>query len=443
MSRPLYSVNSLVRYIKGTLDHDQNLQSILVKGEVSNFTNHRSGHWYFSLKDNKAKISCVMFSSYASRCKMLLKEGMKVIVTASVSMYEASGTTQLYVTGVQLDGLGDLFLQLEAVKEKMRLEGCFDEAHKKPLPMYPMSIAVISAKTGAAIQDILTTISRRWPICEVKVYPSLVQGAAASKNLIENLNLADANGHDVILLARGGGAIEDLWCFNEESVARCVYAMKTVIVTGVGHETDTTLVDFVSDARAATPTAAAELITPDIEEVRSSLKETKNRMIQDIRHIYLHHKQQFTQIKENRFLKDPMSYIMKEQMTLAMHVQSLGKVEGYLQTQRTAWKDAAHVLGVASERIFNENTKKVLRQKDTLVYAMKQFEHKQSLQYANMLSLLDAYSPLKILERGYAITYQDDHIIKSVSDIQQGDTIKVRMQDGFLHANVEKKEELV
>ena len=192
MSKVMYSVAGLVKYIKGSLDHDVNLQSILVKGEVSNFTNHRSGHWYFSLKDNKAKISCVMFSSYACRCKMLLKEGMKVIVSASVSMYEASGTTQLYVTAVQQDGLGDLFLQLEEVKNRMRLEGCFDEERKKPLPAYPMNIAVITAKTGAAIQDILTTISRRWPICEVHVYPSLVQGISATKNLIENLEKADA-----------------------------------------------------------------------------------------------------------------------------------------------------------------------------------------------------------------------------------------------------------
>ena len=442
MSKPLYSVASLVKYIKGTLDHDMNLQSILVKGEVSNFTNHRSGHWYFSLKDKKAKISCVMFSSYACRCKMLLKEGMKVIVTASVSMYEASGTTQLYVTAVQLDGIGDLFLQLEAVKEKMRLEGCFETSHKKELPLYPMKIGVITAKTGAAIQDILTTISRRWGVCEVQVYPSLVQGAAASKNLIENLEKADQDGHDVILLARGGGAIEDLWCFNEESVARCVFAMKTVIVTGVGHETDTTLVDYVSDARAATPTAAAELITPDIQEVLSGLQETKNRMLQDMRHLYLRQKQQFTQIKEHHYLKDPMSYILREQMTLAMHVQGLSRVEGYLHTQRTAWKDKAHALGMASERITSENEKRLQSQSDILQYTMKQYQNKQQESYAKVLSLLDAYSPLKILKRGYAITYRDDHVIKSISDIEVQDTIKVRMQDGFLHANVKKKEEL-
>ncbi|MEG0736267.1 MAG: exodeoxyribonuclease VII large subunit, partial [Longicatena sp.] len=228
MSQGMYSVATLVHYIKESLDNDFNLRSILIKGEVSNFTNHRSGHWYFTLKDAKAKISCVMFASYASRSSILLKEGMKVIVNASVSMYEAGGSVQLYVTAVQADGLGDLFLKLEQVKEKLSKEGLFDPSHKKELPMYPMRIGVLSAKTGAAIQDILTTIARRWPLADVCVYPTLVQGVQATSAIIKQLEHADAQQHDVILLARGGGAIEDLWCFNEESLARCIFAMKSV-----------------------------------------------------------------------------------------------------------------------------------------------------------------------------------------------------------------------
>lgn len=438
----MYSVRSLVKYIKGSLDHDIHLQSILVKGEVSNFTNHRSGHWYFSLKDNKAKISCVMFSSYACRCKMLLKEGMKVIVSASVSMYEASGTTQLYVTSIQQDGLGDLFLQLEEVKNRMRLEGCFDEARKKALPLYPMRIGVITAKTGAAIQDILTTISRRWPICDVCVYPSLVQGVSATKHLIENLEKADQNGHDVILLARGGGAIEDLWCFNEEALARAILSCVTPIVTGVGHETDTTLVDYVSDARAATPTAAAELITPNIEDVKNSLSEMKVRMIQDMRQLYMEKKHQLIQIKENRYLKDPMAYIMKEQMTLAMHIQSLGNVEHMIHSQKSMLHQLSNALALQAKKITSENEKQIQSHQDELIYTMKQFTNKQKQAYANQLSLLDAYSPLKILKRGYAITYQQDHVVKSIHEINEHETLRVRMQDGFIHADVKKKEEL-
>ena len=324
----------------------------------------------------------------------------------------------------------------------MRLEGCFDEARKKPLPAYPMNIAIITAKTGAAVQDILTTISRRWPICEVSVYPSLVQGISATKNLIENLEKADAMKHDVILLARGGGAIEDLWCFNEEALARAILKCETPVVTGVGHETDTTLVDYVSDARAPTPTAAAELITPNIEEVKSSLSDIRVRMIQDMRQLYMEKKHQLVQIKENRYLKDPMSYIMKEQMTLAMHVQSLGKVESMIKTQKSSLQQLSNALAIYAKKIASENEKQMQSQKDLLIYTMKQFENKQKQAYATKLSLLDAYSPLKILERGYAITYQDDHVVKSIHDIKENDFIRVRMQDGFIHADVKKKEEL-
>lgn len=202
MKQNVFSVSSLVHYLKQTLDNDSNIRSILIKGEISNFTNHRSGHWYFTLKDAKSRISCVMFASYASRCRFLPKGGTKAIVSASVSMYEAGGSLQLYVNGMQADGLGDLFLQLEQIKKKLSMEGLFDPNHKKSLPVYPMRIGVISARTGAAIQDILTTISRRWPLAEVCFYPSLVQGISASEDIIKNLMRADADGHDVILLAR-------------------------------------------------------------------------------------------------------------------------------------------------------------------------------------------------------------------------------------------------
>lgn len=442
MSKPLYSVAGLLKYIKGTLDSDANLQSILVKGEISNFTNHRSGHWYFSIKDSKAKISCVMFASYASRCKLTLKEGMKVIVSASVSVYEVSGTTQLYVTGLQQDGLGDLYLQLEAVKEKMRLEGCFDIERKKALPLYPMNIGVITAKTGAAIQDILTTIQRRWPICDVHVYPSLVQGSSAVSNIIENLEFADQQGHDVILLARGGGAIEDLWCFNDEQVARTILAMQSVIVTGIGHETDTTLVDYVSDARAPTPTASAELITPDIQEVASSLQDMLQRMKQSTKQRLLMEKQKFSHIKQHRYLQDPYCFIQKEQMTLAMHVKSLSNIETYAVQQRKALDEGSHRLASGSERIAASASLSVQAKQSALLHGMKQFSNHQQKQFMTQVSLLDAFSPLQILKRGYSIAYHEDTLLKSIDEVSNEDHIRIRMQDGILNACVTKKEKL-
>lgn len=442
MKQSVYSVSSLVHYIKASLDNDVNIQSILIKGEISNFTNHRSGHWYFTLKDAKAKISCVMFSSYARRCKILLKEGMKVIVSASVSMYEAGGSVQLYVTAVQVDGLGDLFLQLEEVKRRLAQEGLFDPQRKKPLPLYPMSIGVITAKTGAAVQDILTTISRRWPLAAVRVYPSLVQGIAAADDLVRHLLEADENGHDVILLARGGGAIEDLWCFNEEKVARVIAAMHTVLVSGVGHETDTTLVDYVSDARGATPTAAAELITPDIEEVRLLVEQQRHRMIKDMQTRLQMAKQSFQVLANHPYMKDPLRYIANEEMKLAMHVKELGQVETLWKQQERRLQQQRGKLAVIADTLQKQSRETFLQKQLKLEHALAYYREQNKQQLQQRLSLLDAYSPLKILMRGYAIPYQEDHVVYRIEDVSENAALRLRMQDGIVHTLVEKKEKI-
>lgn len=442
MSQRMYSVGSLVHYIKETLDHDFALQSILIKGEVSNFTNHRSGHWYFTLKDAKAKISCVMFASYASRTRILLKEGMKVIVTASVSMYEASGNVQLYVTKVQVDGLGDLFLQLEAVKLKMSKEGLFDAIHKKPLPTYPMNIGIVTAKTGAAIQDMLTTISRRWPIADVVVYPTLVQGIQASEAMITQLKKADEAGHDVILLARGGGAIEDLWCFNDETLARTIFSMHTVLVSGVGHESDTTLVDYVSDARAPTPTAAAELITPDIQEVKALIAMQRVHLLQCMNRNLDEQKKRLTLAKSNRYIQDPNAYIREAQMKLAMHVKELGIVDVQTREWKQQLQQASHQMAILSERIRSSKRSSLQENYSNLQHALEQFKKSSEGNLREKAMLLDAYSPLKVLARGYQIAYHEEHIIKSIHDVHEEDMVKLRMQDGCLYAEVKKKEAL-
>ena len=419
MSQNVYSVSALVHYIKQTLDNDIRIQSILIKGEISNFTNHRSGHWYFTLKDARSKISCVMFSSHARRCNILLKEGMKVIVTASVSMYEAGGSVQLYVTAVRSDGLGDLFLQLEEVKKKLAAQGLFDPQKKKPLPQYPMRIGVITAKTGAA-----------------------VQGIQASGAIVENLRKADQGGHDVILLARGGGPIEDLWCFNEEAVARAVFAMHTVIVTGVGHETDTTLVDYVSDARAPTPTAAAELITPDLEEVRMNVSLMRRRLVKDMETRLHMARQALEPIRSHRYMRDPLSYIREEEMKLAMHVQQLSIVEATVAAMAMQLKQNSHKLAIYSERLFQKNTRSIAESRLRLTQALHNYDTLRKRQIGNISALLDAYSPLKSLSRGYAIAYHGDEVISSVDAVEQNDRLRLRMQDGYLYTNIEKKEKL-
>lgn len=441
MKQAIYSVSTLVRYLKATVDQDMRLQSILIKGEISNFTNHRSGHWYFTLKDAHARLSCVMFSSYASRSKLMLKEGMQVIVKASLSVYEAQGAVQLYVTSVQLDGLGDLYLEYEQLKQKLSMEGLFDTAHKKPLPRYPQHIAIISAKEGAALQDMLQTLKRRWPIAKISFIPSLVQGKEAGAMLCEAIQKADVLKPDVILLARGGGAIEDLWCFNDEALARCVFACESVIISGVGHESDITLVDYVSDARAPTPTGAAELATPDIQEVTQQLLVMRRSMIQHIDKHLKNHQKQLERFKQHRYLSNPLSYTQDAMLRLAMLTKGLEHSVFRVQNMNLS---LAHLhrrlqLCLMQQKTFTNET---LKQYQKRLYQGIQGIHSGSHeQLQRKAVLLDAYSPLKVLGRGYALVYEKQHMITSIHDIKQQDTLTIRMKDGSVDVNVITKEE--
>ncbi|MEF9961613.1 MAG: exodeoxyribonuclease VII large subunit [Erysipelotrichaceae bacterium] len=440
MKQVVYSVSTLVHYIKQSLDHDMNIQSILIKGEISNFTNHRSGHWYFTLKDNKAKLSCVMFSTNVARCPLVLKEGMKVIVSASVSMYEAAGTTQLYVNKVQVDGLGDLYLQYEQTKEKLAKEGLFDPSLKKAIPKYPMSIAIISAKEGAAIQDMLITIAKRWPIAQVSFYPSLVQGNQAVASLIECLKNAEQNHHEVILLARGGGSIEDLWCFNDETLARLIVSLTTPIISGVGHESDTTLVDYVVDMRAATPTAAAQCATPNIEDVQLSLYDTKVKITKAMLTLLKKDKQKYEFIKERRYLKNPLSFIETKQMQLAMHVKELSKVEYTTKQYTYELNKISQILLNKGKQVTFIQEQDLKLKKEKLTMMVNQLIQKNQLQMQHQIELLDAYGPLKILKRGYSISKINNKIIKSINDINENDEMETILQDGVVYSVVCEKE---
>lgn len=407
-------VSSLVSYLKRSIEQDMRLRTLMVSGEISNFTNHRSGHLYFSLKDNSAKMNCVMFKTSAQKMNLALKEGMKVIVTCSVSLYEPQGNIQLYVTKIQSDGVGDLFLAFEQLKKKLLAEGLFDAIHKKPIPQYPMDIAVISARTGAAIQDVLSIIERRWPLAKVKLYPSLVQGEQAAADLIRNVQLAD-NKHELILLVRGGGSIEDLWCFNSEELARVIYNAQTCIVSGVGHETDTTLVDYVSDARAATPSAAAELVTPNIVDVTNRI-ETQARMLETRMKTILEDKRiQIEYFKEKPVLTSSDALLKDDKMRLMMNINRLSHSEVYFQQQRHQLNEIAqhikHIAGIQVE------------------------QHKKHLE--RNISLLDAYNPLHILKRGYSITSKDDGtIVHSIHDVKKDDLLHIRFDDGIIDAKV-------
>lgn len=279
MNNNYITVTQLTKYIKYRLDNDQNLMKVYLKGEISNFKAHSRGHLYFTIKDENTRINAIMFSTYASKLKIAPLDGMKVLVTGKISVYEPSGNYQIYVESLEEDGVGNLYIAFEELKKKLEKEGLFDKSKKKKIPLIPERIGIITAPTGAAIKDILSTLKRRWPLAETILFPTLVQGKEAASDIVRNIELSKNYDLDVLIIGRGGGSIEDLWCFNEEIVARAIYDLNTPVISAVGHEIDFTICDFVADLRAPTPTGAAELAVPNINDIINFLTQLKIRTI--------------------------------------------------------------------------------------------------------------------------------------------------------------------
>ena len=383
------SVTALVRYLKNKLDSDNNLQRVLVSGEISNFHRHGSGHLYFTLKDETSAISCVMFKSSAASLKFEPKTGDKVILQANTSIFETTGQLQLYVLKMNLDGLGDLYAQYEALKQKLEENGIFDEDHKQELTKtYIDNVAVLVGDNSAAMSDIKTTFARRWPLCNVDYYPVLVQGSDAPKQIISKLLEVDSKGYDAIILARGGGSFEDLFCFNDEKLVMCIYKLKTFIITGVGHEQDFTLVDFVADQRAATPTASVELITPNIIDVINEIDEYE----------------EYIKISLYKLVDN-------NKMKVDYYLQKLLKYQGKLESIK---------LNIDSEI---EKIKNLL--------ALKLEKNKLNLKRYS--TLLEAYNTDNTLKRGYAIVIQDDHVVASKKKLKKDD-FNIKFIDGTIKA---------
>ncbi|MEG0277582.1 MAG: exodeoxyribonuclease VII large subunit, partial [Coprobacillus sp.] len=293
------------KYIKAKMSQDVSLQNVYIKGEISNYRPHPSGHLYFTLKDENSRVSAIMFSSYGQKLDFQVENGMQVLIQATVSVYEATGQYQLYVQKMQQDGIGNLYLQYEKLKQKLYNEGLFDDTHKKMIPVYPKSIAVLSAKQGAAVQDVIRTIHLRFPFTKTVVFPIPVQGKDAFLEIIDVLRKVDEIGFDTVLLVRGGGSIEDLWNFNEELLVRCVFEMKTPIITGIGHETDFTLCDFVSDYRAVTPTAAAMKATPNQVELRKNISSLNKQLCYQMNRVVETHLKHLKSLTQSYYLSNP------------------------------------------------------------------------------------------------------------------------------------------
>ena len=392
------SVTELNKYIKDKFEEDEMLNNILVKGEISNFKHHYTGHMYFTLKDENSLIKCVMFKTYTPNLNFIPKDGMQVKVLGTVSVFERDGVYQIYCKAMQQDGLGDLYRIYTELKEKLSKEGLFDDKYKKPIPYMPKCIGVLTSNTGSVIRDIINVSTRRNPNVYIKLLPVPVQGQGAAKKIAEAIKIMNENRLcDVIILARGGGSLEDLWPFNEEIVARAIFDSKIPIVSAVGHETDFTISDFVADLRAPTPSAAAELVIPNVKDILLKLKEYESRQ-----KIALNRKIQIMKLRYEKCLnskvfKEPLQKINERYMMLDIKVRQM---ESYI-----------------NQKYINEKAKAI-----------------------KLIAKLDALSPLKTLSRGYSIITLNGKTIKEAKYLKKDDEINIKLFDGQVNAKILKKE---
>ena len=388
------SVSELNSYIKNKIADDEYLNNILVKGEISNFKNHYTGHVYFTLKDENSLIKCIMFKSYAQKLNFMPKDGMKVFALGGVSVFERDGVYQIYVKAMQEDGVGILYKKYEELKHRLEKEGYFDEKHKQKIPLMPKTIGVLTSQTGSVIRDIINVSTRRNPNVNIRLLPVPVQGEGAAEKIAYGIRFMNENKlADVLILARGGGSLEDLWPFNEEIVARAIYNSEIPIISAVGHETDFSISDFVADLRAPTPSAAAELAVPDIYEIKQKINIYQNRLrLTLIKKVEIM-KLRYEKCMSSRVFKEPLRSINDNYLKIDSYIKRL------------------------------ENTIKA-----------KQKEEKTK--YIELISKLDTLSPLKTLTRGYSITEHNNKVIKSAKELNAGDKIDIRFVDGKRKAEI-------
>jgi exodeoxyribonuclease VII large subunit len=458
MRRRLIPVSELVHYLKGQLEDNPVLHGVWVKGEMSNLRRPNSGHWYFSLKDSQASLPCVMFRMQASAVSFSPKDGDKVELIGDVTVYEKEGRMQLRVSSMKPAGIGDLYLQLEELKKRLQAEGLFRDEHKKPLPPYPMSFGIVTGNDTAARQDIYRTFLNRWPCAKITDYPTPVQGKEAVPKIIEALARADQAGHDVILLVRGGGSMEDLWCFNDENLVRFIYNMKTPVVTGVGHESDTTLVDYVADRSANTPTGAVEKAAPDYHAIENVLHHQSVRMNQAVENRLKNWQTSFRSLSQRSCFTSPERFYEERAMRLdavrekllrtsQISVAERARLNQYTETMRRMMlaqsstmrqklqNDAASMRLASEKALLNE--KAVLKEKkQQMLNSVQLDEERASARMKHTISLLDAYSPLKVLARGYSVVSQGGHSVNSIHQIRKDKPLEIHMTDGSVLADV-------
>ncbi|KAF6620191.1 exodeoxyribonuclease VII large subunit [Paenibacillus polymyxa] len=437
----IYSIQDLNRYIRMKLESDQVLSDVWIRGEISNFTHHSSGHMYFTLKDEGSRIRSIMFATHNRRLPFVPKEGTRVIARGNVSVYERDGQYQFYATQMQPDGIGSLYLAYEQLKQKLDAEGLFDTTRKRNLPAHPATIGVITSPTGAAVRDIITTLQRRYPQAGIVLYPVLVQGKGAAPSIVKAIEAMNRMQEvQVMIVGRGGGSLEELWAFNEEAVARAIYASVIPVISAVGHETDFTIADFVADLRAATPTAAAELAVPHQGELRDQLLQREQRLRNALRQRLEASRERLMRLRRSPVLLHPRRYMLQHAERMDMLHQRL--IRAAVNRSRLNAEKNARMRQVLERFNPREQIRSARKQTDMaqrqLESAMRAITKTGRQQLHTGIRQLDALSPLKVMARGYSLVYdeQEKRLIKSLKDVQPGDSIKIKVSDGQLDCQV-------
>ena len=409
------TVSKVTDYIGELIGSDSNLKHVFIKGELSNVKLYRSGHLYFTLKDEESQIRGVMFGA-RYKLKFKPKDGMKVLIEGKIEVYKNYGTYQLYVSEISKDGIGDLHRKFEELKEKLNKEGLFDESHKKKIPNFPKRIGVVTAANGAAIRDIITTIQRRWPFCEVLLFPSLVQGDKAAENIVYQIKRSEKFNLDTLIVGRGGGSIEDLWSFNEEIVARAIYDCNTPVISAVGHEIDFTISDFVADLRAATPTAAAEIAVPPYAEIRNAIDQLNLRANLAINKTLDENKSKLDNIVSKQLFTAPCELYAPKEMMLDNVVRRLQH---------------------SSESLIMRNKNKLdLLKNSNVLKNPENIIKNQKENYLLQLSKLEILNPLNTLKRGYSLARTNGKVVSSAKQLKSGDNLEVEFEDGNVNTKV-------
>ena len=440
MNEKYYTITEINKYIKEKIDNDVNLKFMYIKGEISNFKRHSRGHCYFTLKDETSRISAVMFSFNASKLLFDPKDGDSVIIKGKISVYEPSGNYQVYAEEMTLDGVGDLYVQFERLKQTLAKEGLFSSLHKKKIPTFPKKIGIITAPTGAAVRDIITTINRRYPLASTLLFPTLVQGDGAKENIVKCIKEANKSDVDVIILGRGGGSIEDLWAFNEEIVAREVYNSNKPIISAVGHEIDFTICDFVADLRAPTPTAAAELAVPNKPDVINGINNLKNRVNENIKSLIRNRKEQLIRYENNYLLNNPLSMYETKEQKLDNLIEKLNNL---INNKITHKKENLNILinklnTFDPSYICEINKEKLNNLEEKLNNSISNSIIKNKNKFDIISTKIELLNPISVLNKGYSITTKNDKIISNSKELNVNDQIKIKLKQGQIISEVKE-----